>query len=289
MRRLGAMFDRDRAPEELAGFARDLDALGVDDLWVVEDLGWAGGISSAAVALTGSTRLRIGLGIAPAPLRNPALLAMELANLARMFPDRFVAGIGHGVAEWMAQVGAATPHKLALLEETTVAVRGLLRGETVTVDGRTVHIGQTRLVHPPHRPPLVVLGVVRPRSLALSGRAADGTILAEGHGPDDVAAALRHIAPERPHELIVFVHLAVDVDPAVTAPALRGQAEWLGVDPAALYRAEGTAAVAAERVRALWDAGAHTVVLRPIGPDPLGQVRAVGAALDREAPAADTA
>src|SRR5690349_15561600 len=104
------MFDRDRAPEELPGFARDLDALGIDDLWVVEDLGWAGGMSAAAVALTVSRRLRVGLGIAPAPLRNPALLAMELAGLARMFPGRFVAGIGHGVGEWMAQVGAATPH-----------------------------------------------------------------------------------------------------------------------------------------------------------------------------------
>jgi 5,10-methylenetetrahydromethanopterin reductase len=282
-RRLGAMFDRDRAPEELAGFARDLDASGLDDLWLVEDLGWAGGISSAAVALTASPRLRVGIGIVPAPLRNPALLAMELATLARLYPDRLVAGIGHGVAGWMAQVGAATPHKLALLEETVLAVRGLLRGETVTVDGRTVHMRQTALVHPPQRPPLVVTGVVGPRSLELSGRVADGTIIAEGHGPDDLAAARGHIAADGPHELIVYVYLCVDDDPerlrATTAPVLAGQAGWLGVDPSTLYLAGGPAAVAAQRVRALWDAGAHTVVLRPIGADPLGQLHAVTAAL----------
>jgi 5,10-methylenetetrahydromethanopterin reductase len=35
----------------------------------------------------------------------------------------------------------------------------------------------------------VVAGVVRPRSLELSGRVADGTLIAEGHGPDDVRSA----------------------------------------------------------------------------------------------------
>src|SRR4051794_9765923 len=103
--RIGFMFERDRAPEELAGFAAALDAAGADDLWVVEDLGWAGSIASAAVALGASERLRVGIGIAPVALRNPALLAMELAALARVHPGRLVAGLGHGVPEWMRQVG----------------------------------------------------------------------------------------------------------------------------------------------------------------------------------------
>src|SRR4051812_7935933 len=107
--RLGVMFDRDHRPEALRDFARAAEETGVDDLWLVEDLGWAGSVSSAAVALAATERLRVGIGILPAPLRNPALLAMELGSLARLFPGRLVAGIGHGVPEWMAQVGAATP------------------------------------------------------------------------------------------------------------------------------------------------------------------------------------
>ncbi|HTJ31928.1 MAG TPA: LLM class flavin-dependent oxidoreductase [Dactylosporangium sp.] len=289
-RRVGAMFDRDRRPEELVGFAQALDALGVDDLWVVEDLGWAGGLTSAAVALASTTRLRLGIGIVPAPLRNPALLAMELATLARLYPGRLVTGIGHGVPGWMAQVGAGTPAKLALLEETIVAVRGLLRGEPVTLDGRAVHLHDVRLTHPPTEPPAILAGVVRPRSLELAGRVADGTIIAEGHGPDEIAAALGHIgkgrtAPGAPaeHELTVLAYLCVDEDPArvraATAAMVAGQAEWLGIEPSQVYLIAGSAAGAAAQVRELWDAGAGTVALRPLGEDPLGQVRAVAAAL----------
>ncbi|WP_077063287.1 LLM class flavin-dependent oxidoreductase [Streptomyces sp. MP131-18] len=282
------MFDRDQRPEDLAHFAAAVEEQGADDLWVVEDLTWAGAVASAALALAATSRLRVGIGIAPAPLRNPALLGMELATLARAFPGRLIAGIGHGVPEWMAQVGAAPASPLALLEETVTTVRTLLAGEEANVDGRAVHIDGVRLVHPPAEPPPVVTGVVRPRSLELSGRAADGTILAEGQGPRQIAAALPHItrgreaaAASRPHELIVFTHLCVPDDPDRTRPVLEAQAGWLGIPPAESFLAAGDPGTAAARVQELWQAGASTVVLRPIGPDPLAQTGATLAAVSR--------
>jgi alkanesulfonate monooxygenase SsuD/methylene tetrahydromethanopterin reductase-like flavin-dependent oxidoreductase (luciferase family) len=288
-RRIGALFDRERPPEQLADFARAVESMGADDLWVVEDLGWAGSIASATMALAATARIRVGLGIAPAPLRNPALLAMEAAAVARMFPERFVLGVGHGVGPWMRQVGAGTPRPMALLEETIAAVRGLLRGETVTLHGADVRLDGVRLVHPPAVAPPVVAGVVRPRSLRLSGRVADGTVIAEGHGPAALGRALAHIAADRSaddgHEVIVFAFLGAEgrSDSAVAGlqSLVAGQAEWLGVDPADVFVAGGTADAAADAARSLWDAGAHTVVLRPVGDDPLGQLRPVLAALDR--------
>lgn len=275
------MFDRDRPPEELPAFAAALDERGADDLWVVEDLGWTGSISAAAAALAATTRIRVGIGIAPVTLRNPALLAMELANLARLHPGRLVAGVGHGVAEWMRKVGAEPARKLAHLEQTIVAVRGLLSGETVQASGPEVVVDGLRLVHPPRAVPPIVTGVVRPRSLALSGRVADGTVIAEGNGPAQLATARAHIdrgrrEGDRPaHELIVFTFLRVDDDPVRAADATRetlaGQASWLGVPPEELFSVIGPAAIIPERVRALHAAGAATVVLRPLGPDPTGQ------------------
>ncbi|WP_433378134.1 LLM class flavin-dependent oxidoreductase [Actinoplanes sp. CA-142083] len=288
--RIGFMFDRGRAPEELTGFAAELEAMGADDLWVVEDLGWTGSISSAALALAATERLRVGLGIAPVALRNPALLAMEVGNLARVHPGRLVAGVGHGVPEWMRKVGAETPRKLALLEETIVAARGLLDGDEVVLHGREVTVDGLRLVHPPAEAPPIVTGVVRPRSLELSGRVADGTILAEGAGPAEVVAALEHIgrgraAGDRPgHELIVFAFLHVDDDRERAAAAVRevvaGQAEWLGVAPEEVFGLFGPAVGIPGQVAALRDAGASTVVLRPIGDNPNAQARAAMAALD---------
>ncbi|MGW4473768.1 LLM class flavin-dependent oxidoreductase [Nonomuraea sp. NPDC004354] len=277
--RLGVMFDRDLPPERLVPFAQALDSR-VDDLWVVEDLGWTGGLTSAAVALASTSRLRVGLGIAPAPLRNPMLLAMEFANLARMFPGRFVGGVGHGVQEWMRQVGAAAPSPLALLEETITAVRGLLRGESVTMDGRSVRLDEVRLVHPPAVVPPVVAGVKSPRSLALSGRVAQGTILPEGFGPEAIGPALERICAAGEHELIVFTHLCVD-DPAGLDGIREEVASFLEVDRAEVFAADGSPAQAAAAVRALWAAGASTVVLRPVGDDPLSPVEKLLSALHR--------
>lgn len=287
--RIGVLFDRDQAPEELAAFAAGAEEAGADDLWVVEDLGWAGSISSATIALAATERLRVGIGIAPAALRNPALLAMELATLARAYPGRLIPGLGHGVAEWMRQVGAEAASKLALLEETIVGVRALLSGETVSARGKEVTIDGVRLVHPPAEVPPLVTGVVRPKSLELSGRVADGTILAEGTGPDRITAALVHIdrgraAGDRPgHELIVFTYLHVDDDAERAAAATRdivaSQAAWLGAEPADLFTLIGPAAIVPDRVEALRAAGASTVVLRPLGAAPIDQLRRALAAL----------
>ncbi|MFJ9906200.1 LLM class flavin-dependent oxidoreductase [Streptomyces sp. NPDC101152] len=280
--RIGVMYDRDWAPEELPGFARRAEALGVDDLWVVEDLGWGGGVSAAAVALGATERLRVGIGIAPAPLRSPALLAMELATLARVFPGRLVAGIGHGVPEWMARAGVAPRSPLALLEETVTSVRTLLRGGRVELAGREVHLDGVELVHPPAEVPPVVTGVVRPRSLELSGRVADGTVITEGHGPGDLANARAltvkgGAGPD--HTLTVLAFACVDDDPEevsrALAPHVEGHAAWLGRPREEVFTVSGTPAQAAARVRELAEAGADTIVLRIAGANPLRQLEAV--------------
>jgi alkanesulfonate monooxygenase SsuD/methylene tetrahydromethanopterin reductase-like flavin-dependent oxidoreductase (luciferase family) len=284
--RIGVMYDRDWAPEGLPAFAREVEALGADELWVVEDLGWNGGISAAAVALGATERLRVGIGITPAPLRSPALLAMELATLARVFPGRLVAGVGHGVREWMAGVGVAPRSPLALLEETIDAVRALLRGQKVELDGREVRLDGVRLVHPATEPPPVVAGVVRPRSLELSGRVADGTLLAEGNGPRDLADALALIrkgGATADHSLVVYAFGCLGDDPEEVARTLRpmveGQAGWLGRSPEDVFTVSGTAGQAAGQVRELAAAGADTVVLRIFGPGPARQLGAVLEAL----------
>lgn len=278
--RLGVMFDRGLPPEQLIPFARELDGTSVDDLWVVEDLGWTGGVSAAATALAVTSRLRVGIGITPAPLRNPMLLAMELGNLARVHPGRLAAGIGHGVGDWMRQVGAAPPSPLTLLEETITSVRALLRGETVTLHGKAVRLDGVSLVHPPAEPPPVLAGVKGPRSLALSGRVAQGTILPEGIGPEQLPGYLDQIGGDADHELVIFTYLHIGADFATALrPMVEGQAGFLGVAPEEVAVTAGSAEAAAAQVKALWAAGAGTVAVRPFGPDPLRHVRALLSAL----------
>ncbi|MDW5328304.1 LLM class flavin-dependent oxidoreductase [Plantactinospora sp. KLBMP9567] len=304
-RRLGVMFDRHRRPEDLVAFARAVEAAGVDDLWLVEDLGSAGSVASTAIALAVTERIRVGIGVAPVPLRNQALLAMELATLAGVYQGRLVAAVGHGKRDWMPKLGAATDpaNRIALFTETIRALRSLLRGDTVKLRGRAVHLDGVRLAHPPTVPPPVVSGVPGARSTELtilrnntmhylSGQVADGTIISEGHGPAAIASALYYIEAGReafettwPHEVIVFALHHVKDDPdqvhAATTEAVEERARNLGVGIEDVFLAAGTATTTAERVHSLWDAGAETVVLRPIGADPLNHLRASLTALQQ--------
>jgi alkanesulfonate monooxygenase SsuD/methylene tetrahydromethanopterin reductase-like flavin-dependent oxidoreductase (luciferase family) len=225
---LGIMFRREHAPEHLPGFTRRAEEAGFDELWLVEDCFYASGIASAAVALACTESITVGLGIMPAVVRNPAFAAMEIATLARLYPGRFLPGIGHGVEGWMHQIGAFPTSQLKALEEVTVTVRAMLAGEELNFDGAHVRLEDAQLVYPPEHIPPVSLGVRGPKSLALSGRAADGTILPEFSAPEYVSWAREQIAHggreadrKAPHHLTVFAATCVDTQPSNARQALR--------------------------------------------------------------------
>ncbi len=132
---VGMCFDRSLPAPFVVEVAEALEAAHVDQLWVIEDCFYTAGISLAATALARTELLTVGIGILPAVARNPAVTAMELATLANLAPGRLVAGIGHGVQEWMEQMGGRTSSPLTTLDEAITIVRRLLHGETVTFEG----------------------------------------------------------------------------------------------------------------------------------------------------------
>lgn len=221
-------FERTMPPEGLIDYGRKAEEAGFDELWVVEDLTFNGGISAAATVLATTQSMRVGIGIMPAVARNPAYVAMDLATLARIHPGRLLPGFGHGVADWMRQVGAFPVSQLAALEETALVIRRLLRGEDVTLIGRHVHIESVKLLLPPDNVPPISLGVRAVKSLMVAGRSADGTILTEGSAPTYVRWAREQIDQGRreagrtePHRVTVFAYCSVDSDTNVARERLR--------------------------------------------------------------------
>lgn len=186
------MIRRDVPPEEVPALAEELDAA-FDELWIVEDLPYSGGVSQLAEVLAATKRCLVGHGIAPVPFRNAAALAMEWATLARIHPGRVIGGIGHGVPSWMEDIGEKVASPLTRIEEYVRVVRSLLAGEAPEVHGQYVEISGYRLVFPPQEPVPLVLGVAGPKSLRLSGAIADGTILGEGLSPDEIAQRVETI------------------------------------------------------------------------------------------------
>ncbi len=141
--------------------------------------------------------LRIGVGIAPLPLRNVAASAMEVATIERMFPGRLLPGFGHGVQDWMRQVGAKAASPLTLMREQLPALRALLAGETVTAEGRYVTLRDVALDWPPATAPLVYAAAEGPKTLALAGEVADGVVLDSRHTVTEIAAAVESVQSAR--------------------------------------------------------------------------------------------
>jgi alkanesulfonate monooxygenase SsuD/methylene tetrahydromethanopterin reductase-like flavin-dependent oxidoreductase (luciferase family) len=271
MTTLGAIFLPQTPPERLRDVARAADEAGLEQLWLWEDCFLAGGIAAASAALAWTTRLRVGIGILPVPLRNVALTAMELATLHRMFGDRAIAGVGHGVQEWMGQVGARPESPLTLLREQVTALRALLHGETVSTAGRYVRLTDVSLDWPPATAPPVLVGATGPKTRQLSGEVGDGTILGSGVSPDDVRTARQQIGGAAGRELVVMVPAALGpgASERLAREQVRMDLDFPGV--------AGDARAVAELVGRFAEAGATTVVLQPTAddPDPEGFVRAI--------------
>src|SRR5512146_2175127 len=112
---LGVIFHPTFPPETLADYARKAEAAGFDELWLWDDCFLPGALTSAAIALSATQTLKVGIGLLPATAYNPLFVAMEITTLARAFPNRIMPGFGHGLNIWMAQIGAAPKSSLKSL------------------------------------------------------------------------------------------------------------------------------------------------------------------------------
>jgi 5,10-methylenetetrahydromethanopterin reductase len=148
--------------------------------------------------------------------------------VAGLHPARLMIGLGHGMAGWMHQIGAYPRSPLTALAEHIQAIRALLAGESVSIAGDYVRLDGVRLDHPPTIAPPVLAGVRGPRSLELSGRVADGTILAWPLTGPYIAQAREAIGQGRltagrtgPHQLAGGTPISVDPDPRRARDAVR--------------------------------------------------------------------
>ncbi|HEY7593266.1 MAG TPA: LLM class flavin-dependent oxidoreductase [Actinophytocola sp.] len=272
MTTLGVVFRPQLPPERLPGVVRAAEESGLEELWLWEDCFFEGGVASMAAALGWTSRLRVGIGILPLPLRNVALTAMEVATLDRLFPGRTVFGFGHGAQEWMAQVGARPASPLTAMREHLVALNALLRGERVRTSGDYVRLDDVALDWPPPAPPRLYFGATRPRSLRLSGELAGGTIIDAAHNADAVRRARALIDEGRaaagrtdPHPLVVY--LQATTGPSAAA-RLRKELEIWGNEAVPDLGAAGDAESVAQAVHKLAGAGADSVILTHTADEP---------------------
>jgi alkanesulfonate monooxygenase SsuD/methylene tetrahydromethanopterin reductase-like flavin-dependent oxidoreductase (luciferase family) len=160
------MLDAARRADSL-GF----DAVGFLDHYHSEKLEWSyicGWSAYGALAMA-TTRIRLVPLVIDRMNYLPGVLAKETATLALLSGGRFELGIGAGdffseAHAWGSPVpGAAT--RIALLQETVLALRQIWQGDAVTFIGKHILLDQAACTPAPPAPPRVMVGTGRSRQL----------------------------------------------------------------------------------------------------------------------------
>ena len=206
---------------------RYFEELGFDSIWHPDHLfhpsdptgplfeGW----TFLAAMAAETSRIRLGLLVGSNVLRHPALLAQQALTVDHISEGRLELGIGCGwFEEEHRRFGIPLfdpPERVDRFSEALEIIDPLLRGETVSYEGRHYRLAEARLRPRPvqsPRPPFM-LGAHRPRMLRICARFAD--LWNSGGTVGEMAARNRILdgACERigrdPAEIIRSVHVGV--------------------------------------------------------------------------------
>lgn len=169
-------------PDVLGRVAEHAEAAGFESLWVSEHLVLSDPrvapspmdpqapilepVASLAFAAARTTTLRLGTGVIVLPLRNPLVLAKELATLDVLSNGRVLFGIGVGYVEReFRALGVPFEDRGERADEYLDAMRAIWTQDRPAFEGRFFAFGDVqacpRPVQRPH-PPVVVGGWTRP-------------------------------------------------------------------------------------------------------------------------------
>jgi 5,10-methylenetetrahydromethanopterin reductase len=168
-------FNNDLPVSDYIRLAQAAESAGFDQFWVSDDLF----LRSAPVILTAvagaTTRLEIGTCILNPYTIHPAEIAMLAATLDEWSGGRFNLGLAAGAGDFLGWVGLEQTKPLTAIRETIQAVRGLLAGERVAIQGEFLRwTEEAYLRFKPARQVPIYLGAMSPNMLRAIGELADG-------------------------------------------------------------------------------------------------------------------
>jgi len=163
--------------------AHNADSLGVEGIWVGEDIGLGQETSILTASLLESTaKARVGTGILPISVHNISTIARTALTLQELGNGRFALGIGLGGIQDLQRLGKQVERPVSALRDTTMALKRLFSSESVTMESELFNLAgySLRMKQPIDIP--VFFGVRGPQMLKLAGKIADGVILS---GPQE--------------------------------------------------------------------------------------------------------
>ena len=151
---LGLDFSLGLSFDDQQTLAREAAELGYTSLWTPEG---AGLDSFQLCALRNqASGLATGIGVCPIAYRSPVAFAMSAGTVSAMSGGKFSLGIGSGGiyrADARQQLGLPRRSTLGVMREYVSAVKGLLAGDSVSIQGDAVQYDGVQLgFRPPPTP-----------------------------------------------------------------------------------------------------------------------------------------
>jgi probable F420-dependent oxidoreductase len=230
-------------------------------------------ITALAMVAGRTQHIKFGMSVAVLPVRDPLILAKELATIDFLSHGRMLPAFGLGVdqeAEWLA-VGKTPKHRGAMTDEAVPLMRRLWSEDAVTHKGQFYTTHELTIQPKPRQQPMPVwFGGRSPAAYKRVARLGDG-FLGSNQPPTDVANAIHAIrqaaeeyqreVPEDHYGTIVPFHLGQeDISGQIEALVRRANARV----PFESYAAYPTADAVLRCIDAYVAVGVTKFVFRPL-------------------------
>jgi 5,10-methylenetetrahydromethanopterin reductase len=205
MAELGIAMDG-RAPlSTIAAQAQAAEAGGASTLWLACHLYLRDPVTTAALALAATSRIKVALMAMSPYATHPVYIAMAAASLDEMYPGRVILCLGVGAPADLKAAGIASPRPLVAIGEAVKICRQLFAGEMADFQGEMFRVEGRRLANGGRTIPIVI-AASRPNMLKLAGRQTDGVLISAATSPPFVKACLDQ-AQARHKSGIVYTRL----------------------------------------------------------------------------------
>jgi 5,10-methylenetetrahydromethanopterin reductase len=179
-----------RAPlSEIEAQAQAAEAGGATTLWIACHLFLRDPVTTAALALAATNKMKIALMAMSPYSTHPVYIAMAAASLDEKYPGRVILCLGAGAPADLKAAGIESPKPLVAIGEAVKVCRQLFAGELVNFQGQMFNVAGRRLANGGRNIPIVV-AASRPNMLKLAGQQTDGVLISAATSPPFVKACL---------------------------------------------------------------------------------------------------
>jgi len=221
-----------------------------------------------------TSRIKVCTRVLGVPYRAPAMVAKMAETLDRLSHGRLILGLGAGSADHEFRAfGLRVPkagEKIEGLQDAVRIIRGLWSQSAFTYEGAQHRTDAAELEPKPAHEIPIWLGTFGKRSLAVTGRVADGWIPSLSYAPPEQIPAMHQrimAAAERAGREPVDISFIYNVEVRIDEARDRGD-----------HVIAGSREEVAERLRGLVvQLGLQGMNLMPIGPDLKEQIEQLGA------------